>query len=61
VPPTTFWVDQLKALVGEGLSTSGAWSPLRHQREAGMGFEYVADNVGELRHRPVEQYGDAAL
>jgi hypothetical protein len=37
------------------------WEPLRYEAGVGMGWAYMAENVGQLRERLMEGYGNAAL
>jgi hypothetical protein len=40
---------------------SGAWEPLRYQREVGEGWAYVSAALGELRERLLAGYSESAL
>jgi hypothetical protein len=50
-------VDELESM--DAYAT--AWEPLRYQGGVGMGWQYVAENLADLRARLVEAYSDAAL
>jgi hypothetical protein len=38
-----------------------SWQPLRYEEGTGLGWEFIARNVGELRQRLLEGYANAAL
>jgi hypothetical protein len=42
-------------------SDAMSWEPLRYEEGTGLGWEFIARNVGELRQRLLEGYADAAL
>ena len=39
----------------------GEWEPLRYQDGVGQGWEFVADNLADLRYRLIEGVGNVAL
>jgi len=53
--------DQLILKLSELEEAIGEWQPVNYQGASGLGWEYVAENLDDLRHRLVEAYGNAAL